>query len=70
MRFGKGREKYPVRTVEVECIVSDPARASYAIGGRRQRSGDKTRMPYGDALTLQIMNKARILPDTEREEMR
>ena len=69
MRQGTVRKKYPVLTVEVECTVSDPARASYAIGGKRQQAGDKTRMSYGDAITLQKMGKAKILPDTEKEEM-
>lgn len=69
MRFGTQREKYPVKTVEIVCTVADPARASYAIGGRRQRAGDKARMQLRDALTLEHTGKAKIVPDSEKTEM-
>ncbi|MHB8783773.1 MAG: hypothetical protein ACYDAX_10215 [Desulfobacteria bacterium] len=62
-------KKFPVRTVQAECIVSNPSLASYCISGVRQRAGDKARMPLGEAQDLARRGKARIVPGTEKMEM-
>jgi len=67
--FDRDPKRFPVLTVEVECVLSDPRRSSYAIAGKRQRRGDKARLSLGMARLLEQQGKARILPGSEMEEV-
>jgi hypothetical protein len=61
--------KYRTRTVEVICIVEDPTRPSYRIGGVAQRHGDRGRLPLDDARELMRRRKARIVEGSEKMEL-
>ncbi len=62
--------RYRVRTVEIECVIDDPKKASYCVAGRRQEKGDRARVDLDLARHLAKVGKARVLPDSEKVEMR
>jgi hypothetical protein len=57
-----------LKIVEVVCIVEDPAKPSYCIGGVIQRSGDHCHIPLLDANPLVSRGKARIIDESNRVE--
>lgn len=63
------REKVPVQTVEIVCIVEDPMKPTYRIAGVAQKAGDHARLPLGDANDLERRGKARIVEGTEKREL-
>lgn len=62
-------KRFQTKTVEVECIISDPLKPSYRIRGVAQRLGDRSRLPLFDAADLVQRGKARIVPNSEKVEL-
>jgi hypothetical protein len=53
-------------TVEIVSLGTNPG---YRVGGVVQAAGDRSRCAVGDARHLEATGKARIVPNSEKDEM-